>query len=1414
MKKNIFVIMFIGLIFVLLLLVITTTADVPAKSTDDDPELKYSACVYHCMMEQDFIHSKMNNYQSASNAYYAFMRRFWRNSSCEDIGIIDILEVAIAVSGAPGGASMSCYQLLLAQTLGCKETCLKAQPANSAYGANVNLTAKKKSPGYLEVGLENRISDGEPKYISNGYSGPFYLTTTLQLNEGTRLVVDRQEMPNMSFPNWITSQSVGAQQCPYSDAECPSCCRILRDLDTPSYVSTTVEFLDGVLYDLTDQVSNKKGVTGSFNRDGYVILEGNGDTLTINQGPYAGVKWTKVHNKSKDTHTQSVQYWDASSGKVTIVNSECWWCIGNRTEADTYIFALSGPPEKRLPGTYTVESVADVFHDKNFSNNRISYSYTKSGLGDSHDPSGDDDGIDKPKIDISTLPIIDIPGEGVYNYTILDDAPGMMFRLNVPEDVHHVNFRQKCSSGGALYTYVNPGSIPVPEFPSFSQNYTCEIYPKSDYAGECYLINTYPEPYYIFVPSPSDYGWWLGHFSKSFSLEVEFMTKVSATATASVRQTKQAATQQASIRTFTEVEPNDTKQTANEWDMIEPFSGQLTVGDWDYIGVTFSEPGIYTFGITEVSPETKVFLGLITPFGGFVEQATSKNKGEGVNLTFDASAGEHFYFKVYATLYNRGEDGTYYTLELLDFVPDPFEPNDRKTEATDWDISQGPIEGYFWDKAYYNDERADYYRFTAPVTTDGSAVTFHVSNPSAEISICMSLRDQRGVTVFAPPCFEKGADASLVHILVPGQEYYIRLYVYDLKTSLQPYRLSATYIGDGNGTGLSEIEPNDDKQNANPWDMQEPFKGVLSKSSDWDYILVDISTPGIYTFSITDVSPNLKVGLSLVGRTGALHSVQSLNKGQGVSLTMDGSAGEQYWLKVTASQWASDGSFYQLALTDFIPDPGEPNDQKAEATYWDIDEGPIQGYFWEKTHWSMYRADYYKFIAPLTEGGDQVTFQVANPGSDISVCMNLLDRTGGHLLSGECSAEGEDAFLTSALTAGMEYYLKLFTVDNKASLQPYTLSIAYTPGEADDLDESSRLIRLHGFVYRQRGLLPLPIANVSIYAHISGQPAFLLDTTNWLGTYSSKVMLADGQQVTIWAELPGTNFSPEEDVFIVEAGLRHHRSTFSVIGGQLIEQTPTPSPEPTGTPEPPLENPTGTNTPEFLEEKEEPTDTPTATLSPTFTVTLSPTLTDTPKPPTSQMTKIIGKVWRLFERSGPAGVAMAEVILSINGVDQPAAVSQIDGLYMMDVEGIQPGDVLRLRAQAPQDNFEPLYYEWQAEVGVNRWEYDFYSYWDQITPPSTQNQNRIWGTVWDQFGGDVSGLYLNLQMGTSDAIQRIGPTDENGNFEATVTLPDRTMVTVWVDAPGYVPSKLLFFHAYKPENRELIFWKYRGENLQ
>lgn len=445
--------------------------------------------------------------------------------------------------------------------------------------------------------------------------------------------------------------------------------------------------------------------------------------------------------------------------------------------------------------------------------------------------------------------------------------------------------------------------------------------------------------------------------------------------------------------------------------------------------------------------------------------------------------------------------------------------------------------------------------------------------------------------------------------------------------------------------------------------------------------------------------------------------------------------------------------------------------------------------------------------------------------------MGLLNHTGGSLLSSQCSPVGENGDLSYVLTPGLEYYLKLSTIGNKTSLLPYTLSLDYLPGEIDDgASDNEQNVRFHGLVYRQRGLLFIPLANVPVYIHVPGQETVLLDTTGWLGTYSARVMVAEGQQITIWPELADTNFVPPEDLVLIEDDIRHHRSVFTVIGGQLVTQTPTPEPELTSTPAPPLIQTVLAETPTPLEARntQPPSLTPTpetvktatttATIGPTMTATTTATValpnTSTPENFQDSTTTLIGMVWRLFENSDPAGIGAAEVILSINGVDHPPVFSQISGLYLMEVEGIQPGDTLRIRAQAPQDDFEPLYYEWQAELGVNRWEYDFYSYWDEITPPGSIDQNRIFGTIWDQLGGDVSGLYLNLQVGNSDAIQRIGPTDSNGKFEAMVTIPHRMMVTVWVDSPGFVPSKILFFHPFAPENRELIFWRFRGVNLQ
>ncbi len=109
-----------GIVCVFLFLALGVTTNVPAQSTIE-PKLDHSACVFHCMMDQNFLHTN-SNYESASNQYYAFMQRFWENSSCEGVGIVDVFEAVTAISGVPGGASLKCWDLLLAQTHRCAKS--------------------------------------------------------------------------------------------------------------------------------------------------------------------------------------------------------------------------------------------------------------------------------------------------------------------------------------------------------------------------------------------------------------------------------------------------------------------------------------------------------------------------------------------------------------------------------------------------------------------------------------------------------------------------------------------------------------------------------------------------------------------------------------------------------------------------------------------------------------------------------------------------------------------------------------------------------------------------------------------------------------------------------------------------------------------------------------------------------------------------------------------------------------------------------------------------------------------------------------------------------------------------------------------------------------------------------------------
>jgi len=1141
-------------------LAVSLTTSYVRGQSDTEPRTVHNNCTGNCVVDTIILHSGKGN-NTAQNAYHGWYGSYYDNTNCDSpvsSNFEFLLDVIGDIAGAPGAPTLQCWQGLMAQSSLCSDTCSNYFIPDAAYAPNVRLSLDWGEPGAVSVTADNQYNLNKlPELKPNAYSRNFPLHTTLSLNGGTPLLINDTDMPSLSYPNWITRG--GYSDCLNSYGAEDNRCRLIERLAISSEVSHSIEFLDGTLYDLTDQVEDISDASGSFSQNGYITLLSNGDSITIKQSPYAGFLWVKTHNISGRTHTQQVIPWDASGSPQTIVNHECvdllstCWLTGNRTESDIYVFALQGPPEKRLAGSYTVSVTADIAHEKDILDNSISYTYDAEA-GTSEQEQDDSDTEQEETLPLSSLPIIDLPGEGVYPGSMPQNAPGVMYRLAVPQDIQFM-FLSVASLDGSPYSYfMRHGSIPVPDYPFIYNDYDCWGQSDASYTGGCPFTSPYPDAYYIFV---------------------------------------------------SRLQGNTAFQVQVEWRSAEE-------------------------GATLLAQQTQTAETTATP------------EPEGQENTF------------------------------------------------------------------------------------------------------------------------------------------------------------------------TEVESNDSRDSANSWDMSLPFRGQLPKSSDRDYILLTLTQPGIYTFSLTDVGADMKAKLSLVRHSSGnyLDSINANAKGSSLSLSFDSSPGEQYDLIVSASTITTGAASqpYQLALSGFIPDPGEPNDDQAHAVNWDINQ-PVQGYFWDKT---TGRADYYQFTAPETQDNTPITFTVTNPSPEMRVRITVLRSNGLLLANTSHSPPGQPVTLIHVLEAGKLYYLKLELLAIKTSIQPYTLSAAYTPGagSTEEPTGQNKTFRLHGLVFNQGRFIPQPIKDVAIYVQVADQPQALLDTTSSLGRYSGTISMAEGQSVTIWAEKAGLTFLPDPETWAFDLHARSHRTVFTVTGAQLLLQTVTPTLEGGGTQEPPLiqtalaATPTRPNLQRTgLPATQWASGTPGVTSQPT-----SSPVKSTPMPSASgDSVMITGLLWRLFPDSAPAGIAAGRVILSINGVDQPAVFSMIDGSYNITATNLQTGDGLSLRAEANEDTFEPLAYQWQHQPGVTSWQYDFFSYWGTIQPPASDDGNRIYGRVTDPAGQGIPGVYLVVQMGTSDALQRIGPTDSNGYYEGIVRLPTHIMASVWVEQSGYIPTKVQFFHAYQPENREVNF---------
>lgn len=170
-------------------------------------------------------------------------------------------------------------------------------------------------------------------------------------------------------------------------------------------------------------------------------------------------------------------------------------------------------------------------------------------------------------------------------------------------------------------------------------------------------------------------------------------------------------------------------------------------------------------------------------------------------------------------------------------------------------------------------------------------------------------------------------------------------------------------------------------------------------------------------------------------------------KVEAVDLTFDASAGEEIVLRI-ASRDSTLGSTnpHQISLLEKVEDSAEPNDDRAHATDWEL--SPFQEYFWDGVRG---KADDIKFTAPATKDQSEITFNVHNPSSDLRIQLSLLNDRG-YILDSIVGGKGESVSLSRSLEAHKVYYLRLTTVDNKTSKNPYELSATYL---ADDSQAGS-----------------------------------------------------------------------------------------------------------------------------------------------------------------------------------------------------------------------------------------------------------------------------------------------------------------------------------------------------------------------
>ncbi len=1090
------------------------------------PNFIHNACAGNCVADIVFLHSKQGDTQ-AENSYHAWFNEYYIHTGCgesqAETGIKFLIDVIADSVGAPGAPTLQCWQGLGALGSICNDTCSDYFHEDGAYAPNVRTSLLSHGQGFAQVKVDNTtnmaIHEGDPEGEPNAYSRNFGLYTYLKYSDHPSLLVHTQDMPSLSFPNWITrgGWDTCAQQYGAEDIRCS----MLAFFDTPSSVFADPTFGDGALSNLSGLTSNGQDVRGSA-ENGYILLATDDARVTINQGPYTVYQYTWTHNKSQSTYREEVTTRDAHNQSVSITNHECnsVYCgiVNDKIDRDIYVFVLDGPQDRMLLGDYHVEVDARVFHDKDTSDNKVSYDYSVSGPPPTPMPS-------PTPIDFRAITPQDI-GPGIHTDALTSGEAIHLYRLNVSPGTFFVYFELNGPVGTTFNLFTLYNQPPVQSYPYLRDwEYDCWSIDADTYNAACSYNRPVAGDYYIAVIPYRGNG--------AYTLDIQITMAETSTPEP---QTTPSLTVQPTPLTggATEQEPNDLYEQATQWDINHPMQGQLNVkGDEDIFTFTAPQPGIYKISLNNVPVNIAPDIYIHRESLVAASSSTDADEGESVRMGIDANAGESYYIKIKASNGHTISD-QYYTLGM-EVIPDPFEPDDTWAESRSWEDIASPISGYFYELLT---GPGDIYSFTIPQTSSSQLLTIDLLDVPENVEPEMMIYKESLVDAMGLLRAEAGQPLSMMLDVNPGEKYYLKVNPESrFQTSESLYTLSPSSIPD-------PYEPNDLFADATIWEYTNgPIQGYFAEqiSGPGDYYQITVPNSSIersLTVNLVDVSPNIAPEMVIYsGSHVQIASNLQAEEGQPISLTFDVQPGNTYFIQVKPeSRLMVSIQPYTLGVTGYElggdVEPEEEDEGVEQNNQEEVQTGTVilSGVAYRGAGLIGLPLSGVEIWAQIGDGPSQLAGNSNALGMYI-ITLQVPDLTSVQVWAQKEGYRFEPASHMWVHDSGFGLKVANFVgtetfAGNDQDIEP--------PPMAGEL--------LSGRVYNAGGE---GVPGVMVFVQTGTSDAIqVLGPTDSDGTYRGEVQLPDGIQVRVWVEKEGLTFTPPYHLFFHQVGMENPQFDF------------------------------------------------------------------------------------------------------------------------------------------------------------------------------------------------------------------------------------------------------------------------------